>query len=161
MFGGSDADDLPSSIGEVIDDVTTRGDIVPPDVRKRAERQAVRAVRSDAGHRFESDGFDMDTCEDAAHAVGSAGFPESVWYTSPDVVDDIREWYDHRNTVGDHEADFDPAVMVANRHVRQAPDGVFDRNVMLLIGDGAVVPAPLSVSRVVVRNPDGVAVVRL
>jgi hypothetical protein len=160
MFGGSDdADDLPSSIGELIDDVTTRGDIVPPDVRKHTERQAVRAVRSDAGHRFESDGFDMETCEDAAHAVESAGFSESFWYTSPDVVDDIREWYDGRIT--DDEAGFEPAVMVANRHVRQAPDGVFDRDVMLLIGDGAVVPAPLSVSRVVVRNPDGVAVVRL
>lgn len=155
------SDDLPSAIDDLIDDVTTRGGITPPDVRKHADRQAVRAIRADAGHHFESDGFDMRVCEDAAEAVAKEGFTESVWYTSPDVVDDVRAWYDDRIERKDtDDGVLEPEVMVANRPVRQAPEGVVDDR-MYLIGDEAVVPSPLSTAHVVVRAPKGVAVVRL
>jgi len=154
------SDDLPSDINDLIDDVTTRGDITPPDVRKQIDRQAVRAIRADAGHHFESDGFDMRVCEDAAEAVANEGFPESMWYTSPDVVDDVRAWYDDRARRESPNTVLEPAVMVANRPVWQAPDGVVDDR-MYLIGERAVVTSPLSTARVVVREPNGVAVVRL
>ena len=162
MNGGSDADNLSQSIQKSINYVTTRGDILTPDVRKATERQTVRELRTEAGHRFESDGFDMDTCEDAAHTVESAGYRELFWYTSPDVVDDIREWYDDRSTADNvDEAGLNQMVIVANHPVVQAFDDVFDRDVMFLIGDGSIITHPLSSSHVHVLGPDGVAVVRL
>lgn len=155
------SDDLPYDLSDLIDDVTTRGGITPPDVRKQIDRQAVRAIRADAGHHFESDGFDMGVCEDAAEAVACDGYPDAGWYTSPDVVDDVRAWYDDRITVEDtDDVGLEPGVMVANRPVWKAVEGVIhDR--MYLIGEGAVVRSPLSTARVVVREPNGVAVVRL
>lgn len=152
--GDFEADDLFA-------DLEHPGGVLPPDVRKSVDRQAVRAIRTNAGNHFESDGFDMDMCEDAANAVEAAGFREAIWYTSPDVVDDVREWYDEQVRCESPVGGLEPAVMVANRPVRQAPEGVFEGDEMLLIGDGAVVPSPLPVSHVVVREPNGVAVVRL
>lgn len=162
MFGGSDADDLPS-IDELIDDVTTRGEITPPDVRKQIDRQTLRIIKHDAGHRFEADGFDMKVCEDAAHAVENDGFAESLWYTSPDVVDDAREWYDERTTVETPDTGLEAAPMVANRPVRMVSEDVLPGDVMLLIGERTVVRSPVQVPTrpVGVREPAGVAVVYL
>jgi len=76
------------------------------------------------------------------------------------VVDDVRAWYDDRARRESPNTVLEPAVMVANRPVWQAPDGVVDDR-MYLIGERAVVTSPLSTARVVVREPNGVAVVRL
>lgn len=138
-------------------------DITPPDVTAAVESTAVSIIRDEAEHEFESDGFDMVTCEDAAEAVAREGFRESFWYTSGGVVDDVREWYDDRITVDEPDVGLEPSPMVANRHLCEAPDGVVAPNEMLLIGDGAVTapPFPVPGAPVVVRAPEGVAVVRL
>lgn len=137
--------------------------IVPPDVERAVGSVAVSTLREDAAHEFEADGFDMDTCEDAAHVVESSGFRESMWLTSPDVVDDARDWYDERTTVETPDTGLDAEPMVAHRPVLQAPEGVVAPGEMFLIGEGAVTTPPFPVPGVsiVVRNPEGVAVVHL
>lgn len=166
MFGGSDADDLPS-IDELIDDVTTRGEIIPPDVARSVERHAVMCIKHDAGHRFETDGFDISTCRTAIDAIRSEGFEPELWYTSKDVGDDIRKSAERIDRFETDEVDFDFGTDtlpgIDGVRVKQAEDGVFRGDVMLLIGEGAVGVPPVQVPTrpVVVREPAGVAVVYL
>lgn len=131
-------------------------------IAKAKARTAVNIIRSNAEHTFESDGFDMRVCEDATDAIEGCGFREAFWYTSPDVVDDVREWYDDRIDVETPNV-VEPCVHVASRHVREAPEGVVEPDTMILIGIGSIgePPEPIRGVPVIVREPSGVAVVNL
>lgn len=138
-------------------------DITPPDVSATVESNAVSILRDKAGHEFEVDGVDMQVCEDAVEAVRASGFDGGFWYTSEDVVDDWREWYDERARDDLPGADFGVSQpIVANHGVAMAPDGVVCRE-MFFIGEGSVTTpmVPLPGTPIVVRAPAGVAVVSI
>lgn len=165
MFGGSDADDLPS-IDELIDDVTTRGEIIPPDVARSVERHAVMCIKHDAGHRFEADGFDISTCREAIQAVERDGFEPSIWYTNPSVATDIKrkaEGIERPEFDKDEVEFYDGPPSVDGVPVKVAAEGVFRNDVMLLIGEGSIGVPPVQVPTrpVIVREPSGVAVIYL
>ena len=138
------------------------GSVIPDDIMKAVEHRAVEILREDAGHRFESDGFDMETCETAVEAIRNDGFDPDFWYTSPDVVEDAREWYAERARLETPDTGLDAAPMIAHVSPIQAPEGVVD-DALYLVGEGAVVepPIPAPSTPILVREPKGVAVVDL
>lgn len=134
--------------------------MIPDDIMKAIEYRSVEILRKDAGHFFKSDGFDMRTCEDAVEAIRNEWYDPAYWYTSPAIVDDVRKWYHDRTQVKTPDTGFEASPMVANVSVLQAPEGVVDES-LYLVGDGAVVepPTPKPSNPIVVREPNGVAVV--
>lgn len=136
------------------------GPLYLPAVAEDVGRRAVEIMDDEAAHRFESDGFDEVVARDAIDAIRNDGYTKADWYTSPDVADDIREWYTDRVRVAANEyADFAEIAFVFP--IIQARDGVID-DAMYLIGRGAVVPnTGVYATRVpiIVRNPSGIAVV--
>lgn len=128
--------------------------------RTAADRRAVAIFSRDAGHEFECDGYDRDVFDDAVYAVESASYTDCIWVVGEAVIDAIRAWYDDRTVDADDVGIIEPGVV--HKYTVVSSKHVDDRDAFL-IGKRAVGEPPVGMytSPVVVRDPEGVAVVRI
>lgn len=125
---------------------------------KAVANACVAILRREAEHEFESDGFDISTIDEAVHAVAVDGYTDAIWYTSTAVVEGIES--DRMNRIG--LGDVGSIRSLESFPVYEAPDGCVGRE-LFLIGHGAVVdpPTPLTGTPIIVRDPNGVAVIQI
>jgi hypothetical protein len=125
------------------------------------ESGAVTNIREDAGHHFESDGFDMSVAEDAVAALDrDSGIEPAFWLTTEAIADEIREWWDDKIRVESPGETHELRQPTAG-HVPVVTVGYEDNmsDELLLIGEGAVVKPPAEVPQTLplVKHPAGVA----
>jgi len=132
---------------------------VPQSVVRKTNRRAVDTLQSKATHEFDCDGFDRETFDDAVHSIESAGYDTARWVMPSSVVESLRSWYDDRFRVSQFDGAFVDDRVSWQYPIVEVSDDVEDTDALLVATDAVSNgPSPFT-DRIIVVDPDGVAVI--